>query len=252
MPSFIKLIGSQPISWTRANRLLYNSVERSRKRIKSEGQGFIQDATFYSVLVGKFRGDGKSVALFDYFNRLFSNLNSILSDEEKKQIQSTVSKILTELSRNYLNYIGELSVLYWFKSSEQFELCKVEGIVSAKESNQSVDFLLRKINSDEFVTVEVLNLHLELTGFENIGHLRYWLNSKYCKKKEEKSISLNSNIMLQPVVWVNSVKQLETLKTLYADMNFINESVNIPMVYMFSRNDSGEFEHYFGPVDTIL
>lgn len=251
MPSLIELIGGKNISWTKANRLLFNHVRKSHDKALLAGGEIIQNASFFTILKNKYERNSISDAMFDFYNFIFEELNKLLEKPERDLLQSTILNIMTEMSSNYLNFIGELAVLHIFKASGQFTLLSVEEKLHP-EKDISADFLFRHIKSGEELLIEVLNLHLEKQDFKSIEHLRYWLYSKYKKKKEKKFVNNDRQVFIQPVIWVKSRKQFQNLEKLYCETEFLIDYVNTPMSYLTYLINDQKYEHRFEPVTTIL
>ncbi len=251
LPSLIELIGDKDISWTKINRLLYNHVrENHEKVIQVQGEINI-DATFFTILKNRFEGKMISDAMFDFYNLTFSRLNEILTIKEKDLIRSTIRSIMTEMSRNYINFIGELAVLYIFKASNKFDLLGVEEPINNKNGT-SIDFLFQEKSSNEQILIEVLNLHMEIQDFQTIEHLEYWLTSKYNKKKEQKCTDKDRPIYIQPVIWTKKENQLRDLEQLYCNKGFSIDFINEPFSYASYLIKGQKYEHRFELVSTIL
>ena len=251
MPSLIELIGEKNISWTKANKILFNHVRKSFDEAVLAGCEIIKDANFFTILKNKYEGNDLSDAMFDFYNFIFEKLNELLSKEEKKLLQKTILNIMTDMTKDYLNFIGELAVLYIFKASGQYTLLSVEEKLHP-DKDISADFLFRNNQDDKELLIEVLNLHLEIKDFKSLEHLEYWLNSKYTKKKEKKFVNNDKQVFIQPVIWVKSEEQLKDLEKLYCETNYSNDYVNIPMCYSTYLDSVQRYEHRFEPVTTIL
>lgn len=251
MPSLIELIGDKNISWTSVNRLLFNHVRESHDKALLLGGEIIKDANFFTILKNKYEGNGLSDAMFDFNNFIFEKLNELLSKEEKSLLQSTILNIMTDMSRDYLNFIGELAVLYAFKASEKFTLLRVEEKLHP-DKNTSADFLFKNKQDGADLLIEVLNLHIEKQDFSSLEHLKFWLDSKYNKKKRDKFVNDEKEVFIQPVIWVKSEEQLQNLEKLYCETDFSIDYVNTPMSMLTYLIDGSSYEHRFEPVTTIL
>ena len=148
MPSLIELIGEKNISWTKANKILFNHVRKSFDEAVLAGCEIIKDANFFTILKNKYEGNDLSDAMFDFYNFIFEKLNELLSKEEKKLLQKTILNIMTDMTKDYLNFIGELAVLYIFKASGQYTLLSVEEKLHP-DKDISADFLFRNNQDDK-------------------------------------------------------------------------------------------------------
>jgi len=252
MPNLINILGDQKISWTSVNSILERHINNVREEINKTQKTVERDATFFTILVEKFKGSNRADGMFDFFNNLFGSLNEILSEKEKKKINKIITSLLTKADKDYLNFIGELATLNKFMLTRHYDLLNIEEPIH-EENNLSADIFLRhKLNQEE-ILVEVFNLHLEIKEFKEFNNLEYHLKSKLEKKKNDKEIDKSTKaIFIQPVVWTKDEAQLNFVKEFYLKTDFKIEKVNEPLAYATFRLSDGSYEHHFEYVSTIL
>jgi len=252
IPSLIELLGDNKISWTSANKKFEKHLEKLKLKVQENGNGIIVDANFYTLLKNKIFKIVESDAMFDFYVSRFENLNESLNASEKKLISQTILNFLTEMSRDYLNFIGELAVLDFYKTTFNLDLIGVEEKVHSN-SSVTIDFLFKTTKGEGKLYLEVLNLHIENLDFQSNEKLQYWLESKFNKKEKSKNLRDADKVLIQPVIWTKDLKQLEMLEQLYDNGKIPNEKVNIPLGYAsFYIRDKHEYEHRFEPVSMIL
>jgi hypothetical protein len=252
IPSLIELLGDNRISWTSANKKFEKHLDKLKLQVQNNGNGIIVDANFYTLLKNKIVKIIESDAMFDFYISRFENLNSSLNASEKRLISQTILNFLTEMSRDYLNFIGELSVLDFYKNAMNFDLIGIEEKVNSN-SSVTIDFLFNVADGQGKLYLEVLNLHIEKQDFKSKERLKYWLESKFNKKKESKYLKDADKVLIQPVIWTKDLKQLEMLEQIYDNGEIFNDKVNIPLGYAsFYIKNNHQYEHRFEPVNMIL
>lgn len=252
MPNLIDILGDQKISWTSVNGILERHISKARNEFNLTGKPVERDATFYSILIEKYKGSGKADGMFDFFNKLFGSLNEILSEMEKKPINKVITSVLTTADKDYLNFIGELATLNKLMLTQQYDLINIEEPIH-EENDLSADIFLRHKADGKEILIEVLNLHLEIKEFKEFSNLEYHLKSKLEKKKADKDISNSTKaIFIQPVVWTKDEAQLNFVKGFYLKTGFKIENVNEPLVYATFKLKDGSFEHHFEYISTIF
>jgi len=252
MPSLLDLLGEQRISWTSVNRQLEKHIIAIREEYKLTQTIIRKDANFHTIIKNKIIGNCQSDGMFDFYNKLFSSLNKILTKEEKKPIHRIVKSILTETNKDYLNFIGELATLNKFMQTGEYNLGNIEEVIHSDQKITADILLQRKVDKIE-VLIEVLNLHLEIKEFENFESLECYLTSKFNKKiSDKKLLDTNKIIFIQPVVWTIDDKQLKFICEFYSNTHFKIDKVITPMSYITYKNINGDYEHRFESIRTIM
>lgn len=252
LPSFLILLNEQNISWTSINNGLEKHLETLKIKIDDNQQNKIEkEVTFYSLLVNHVTGSEKGKAMFDFNNKIFIQLSNSLSLEEKKPIHKMLSGVLQNFDKNYLNFIGELATLNLLIKTGNYELLNIEEKIHP-DRNISADLFLRSKDDKKEFLIEILNIHLEDIEFDNNDSLRFHLESKLKKKKDNKFINPNRIIFIQPVIWIKNFEQLKKICDLYNIYGFAVENVLLPVSYVSFLNTDGSFEHRFENLKTIL
>lgn len=243
MPDFYNLVVVQSISWKGINSIFTKHINRIKAEYAQTQQTVVKDATFYSIVISNISQDGKGDGMFDFFNTLFKSLSTHLNQVEKKLIRKILYKILTEVDRNYLNFIGELGVLNDFMSTGEYHLLKVEEKIKP-DSNDSADFLLldKKLHSE--LLVEVINIHLEERTLTDEVSTKNHIDSKLNKKIIDKFTDSNRKFSLQPVIWTKHLNDVGFLKLMYSKLQ-MPDNVQSPFVYFTFMEVTKKFEHHF-------
>lgn len=250
MPSVIELLNGQQISWTTINKNFRAYIADKKEKLGSNPE-IIEEATFFSILYRKQRGYGDTDAMFFFFDTIFTSLNSVLSDTEKRLLHRMITKVFSSLNKNYLNFIGELATLNYFMIQGRYELINIEEKIH-RERNISIDIYLRHKEDNRELLIEVLNIHLEHLEFQNEIQLKKHLESKLTEKIDSKCINPERVIIIQPVIWIKSEEQLKSVFEFYTNTKFLISQVEKPFVYASYQTNSGPFEHKFDYIQEIF
>ncbi|WP_321281237.1 hypothetical protein [Marinifilum fragile] len=253
MPSLLRLIGNQNISWTSINSGLLNHLQKVRSELKESGESeIIKETTFYSFLVGNTQGKKETAPMFDFFETIFSELNERLSDKELVHLHKMVKFVLSNFDYRYLNFIGELATLNAYKSTGKYSLLNIEEKIYSKKGVRA-DLFMRRVSDKREFLVEIVNIHLENRNLNDSSKIKHHIESKL-KLKIDKTFfeSPKREIYIQPVVWIESLEQIQIISELYRKKKIAMDNVYVPMCYMTYQLSNGDYEHRFEYVTTIL
>lgn len=252
MPSLIKLIGKKEISWTSINKGYRNHVINLREKLENSNTDVIEkDTTFYSFIIGHILGREETIAEYNYFNHLFSQLYERLSEEELDLIHKMITPLLTKFDFNFRNFIGELSTLNAYKSTGNYTLLNIEE-KPYSQNNVSADLYLKRNDDNKLYLVEIVNIHLERRDIEKLNELKLFLNSKIKEKVKVTFYNFpKCDIYIQPVVWVKNIEQVKLISELYKGKHIKEKNVFEAMIPLTFK-DQNSFEHRFEYASTIL
>lgn len=249
MPEFYSLVEVQSISWSKINKIFARHLNKIKDEYRLTQTPVLKDATFYSIVISKIKQDGKGDGMLDFFNLLFKTLSVQLGQPEKKLIHKTLYNILTEVDKNYLNFIGELAVLSKELETGKYKLLRIEEKIKPN-SNVSADFHLFDTGSNFELLIEVINIHLEDAVLTDETVVKNHIGSKITEKINDKFSDTSRNFILQPVIWTSQLDDLKFLREMYTKINNpIN--VGVPYVYFTLMDSKKTYEHHFEKVDTI-
>jgi hypothetical protein len=162
-------------------------------------------------------------AFSEHFDQLVKDIIEIIPHKETRIWKSINGKFDNIEGWNFLNPIGELSVLRKFINSGLFDLVEIE----AKFSNgQTKDFELKQKSDGELKLIEVVNIHIPI-GLTKHSEIIDCILDK-TQKKIIKEIDGATNIVemnrlfILPVVWY---LDMDILKSEYAFFNEFNKSL---------------------------
>lgn len=253
MPSLMKFMEGHDIPWVKYSRKLEAHIDVIREKVNaSNNNETIEDATFYTFIVGQSIFKKETASMFDFFNTTFESLQVRLSKAEACHIHRMIKKVLTNFDYKYLNFIGELATINAYKSTGKYSLLNIEEKAYQQEK-KGIDLLLERIEDKKKFLVEIVNIHLKDKEINNIKELKYHLNSKIKEKIADKvKDNPKYEIYIQPVIWVKDIKQLKLLVKLFRKAKRVDNNVYIPLVYLTFQLPDNSFEHRFEYANTIL
>lgn len=253
MPSLLKLIGNQNISWTSINSGLENHLQKLKTKLEaSEGDTIQKEVTFYSFIVGNLQGKKETAPMFDFFEKTFSQLNERLSKDEAIHVHKMVKSVLTNFDYQYLNFIGELATLNTYKATGKYSLLNIEEKIYSNKNVKADLFICRNSDKKEFF-VEIVNIHLHNRNLNTSPDIKFRIENKI-KEKIDKTFfeSPRREIYIQPIIWHDNEEQLKIISELYRRGKIKLKNVYTPMCYVSYQLRDGNFEHRFEYVTTIL
>lgn len=252
IPSLLKLLGNQNISWNSINKGLDKHITKLHSELtESKEEEITKGVTFYSFLIGNEVNRKETAPMFSFFNNLFDELYNRLDQKELLHLHKMIKFVLTNYDYRYLNFIGELAVLNTYKSTNKYFLLNIEERVYSQNRVKADLFLKRKDDNLEFL-VEIVNIHLEGKQIINREQIVERIKQKILEKINCTFFtSPKKSIYIQPVLWFESLKQIEITANIYKNSEIHFYNVFIPMCYLtYKLNDN--YEHRFEYVNTIL
>lgn len=223
LPKVIEFIGEEEFPWDQIENRFDKLIDRRFSQAK--GDSIIVETSIFDQIISIKKGDNAYNGLMDYYNKLFHQLNLLLNKEEKKLMFNTIRSLLISFDLKYLNYLGELSVLYKLKKSNKFSLLDVEKVLP---NGKSIDFDLMIENSNMRVLIEVLNIQVNPQKVENDSDkIEIFINGRITNKLADKKKNLDEdwNVHLVPVIWAGH-EELEIYH-----QYFRNNALDIPLSY---------------------
>lgn len=251
LPSLLDLLGNQQISWSSINELVQRHLDTIRSEISRTKTGVWRDATFYSVLINHHFGDKSASGMFSFYNETFKSLKNNIPADDRLVLHRMVTKVLSNLNKGYVNFIGELACLNKLMLSGNYILINIEEKINSSQGT-SADIFLKQKNDSTEILIDVVNLHLEDRHFATLDDMDRHIRSKILKKVSDKNINPNRPVYIQPVLWTESLEQLTQAYDLYKSNDMEISSSFIPYTYATWRHSDGSFEHRFETVSSIL
>ncbi|MCV9386930.1 hypothetical protein [Reichenbachiella ulvae] len=250
MPSFLQLLGNNNISWNRINQIFEEYIQKAKEEFAETQTLITREATFFSIMKSQVTGDGLGAAQFDFYDQLFNDLFHLLSYQERNMLGGTLKSILIQLEKDYLNFIGELAVLYFYKINTDFKLIKVEEKVFDNK-NISADFLFSSESLNDQFLIEVVNIHLEQRKSLTQPLLKRLIEKKVMDKLKSKEILLKSNMSLQPLIWCKNYDQVKLVSDFYKLYSTPTQT-HKSLSYISLTDKNGKFYHRINFADKIL
>jgi hypothetical protein len=100
-------------------------------------------------------GNPQGQRMVTFFRGTLEQLSRCLDSAGRRKIKDTLYNLLIETNLNYLNYIGELSVLNVFLWKGAFRLHAIESPLG---NGNEADFSLEPMNGGKPTLIEVVNI----------------------------------------------------------------------------------------------
>lgn len=251
MPSLLELLEQQKIAFTSFNVKLQDHLVSVAEEIAKKRVTVSRDVNFQSILVGKLEGNASADTMFSFFESVFKSLNQKLSTNEKKLLHPIISQLLSNVNRDYLNYIGELAVLNYNISTYKYKLLDIGAPISSN-SNKDADLLFKVDDNGKELLIDVYNLRLEDKVFDTSDDLKKHILRKFTEKSQQKVINPDREIQIQPVIWYKDIEQLKFVSDLYNKDDCNVPNVLEPLAWLCFHMPNEPFTHRFESIKNIL
>lgn len=251
-PILFKVLGKNKLDWKSITRTFVKRHKKYNKRFEQTGKYSIVEASFYDIIVASMKGEQSALRLLDYIQKLFEELDEILSDEERKEIVDNLYGFLSNIDLKYLNFLGELSVLNLYKRRSGYKLLATEEALSHTDiKGTKIDFTFLDPLDGKKKWIEVVNIHLNEKNTISDDTIERLLTQKIEEKITITKIKANPHVYLVPVVW-GQYKEIKPVID-YLELNsysFFNTI--IPVCFITFTDKQGNRRHRFGTLDTII
>jgi len=251
-PILFELLNNNRIDWKMVEKTFAKKYEEYQIKHQKTNSPFRIKASFYNIITASIKKEKGALMLLDYIQKLFEELTDKLDSDEKKEIKSTIFGFLTNIDSNYLNFLGELSVLNQFKTRTNFKLVKTEEkLMTSGSNNSTIDFKFFNPTTNSFELIEIVNIHLDEKNTSNDERINILLTQKISEKLSKKGMRENPRFFLVPVIWGNW-KEIKCIEEYYKKNNPSFQNTGIPVCFVpFTRPD-GKLVQRFGTIDTIF
>lgn len=204
----------------------------------------------YTLLSSWLNQEMHGIVFRNYLDNLIKDLTILLNTQEKQAIKKKNLFNLLLFEKDFLNYVGELSVLNNLMSTGVYRLLAIEFTV--KKGGKGIDFRLLNVNENKEVLVEVVNIELTDTNSSSNEKIELLLLSKLNGKLSDKDKSGILDYKLIPVLWYEKVDNVKRVKEFYETQEFHIERCETPRAYVWFRINQKKFINKFGAINTVL
>ena len=199
IPSLFKLLNGQNISWKGINKKFVEKHFERKEKYDKNDKYLLVPVNFYDVVTGVMNENPGFTRLLGYFEYVFDELNRNLDGKEKLLVSKTLRNLLNDFTSDYIHYIGELSVLNVLTRSKLLTLDKMEFTL---DNGKNMDFRLFCGETNQYLLVEIMNLHIDKENSKEVDVFEKFLQSKILNKIEDKTNGSSINdFTLIPVLW---------------------------------------------------
>ena len=181
--------------------------------------GIETESNLIGLLLHAESGEKFPLSFFNYYEILTKSLIN-LTKEDRKFRDIIIGKITNFKDLNYLNPIGELSVLKKF-TDNGYELIRIEDKQLFPKSKPK-DFLFKSPNGGD-ILIEVINIHVR-RDFNTLDALKAFLYDKIKGKIEKETEGIDISIAkeklyFQPVLWHIDLKKFQEYRNFFKDFS---------------------------------
>ena len=207
---------------------IYNFTKKAKINWKEIDFKFEQDclkigvdieANIFGILLYAESGEEYSLSFVRFCEFLAKSLET-LTIEKNKFRKLIIGKITNFKDLNYLNPIGELSVLKTL-TNQGYKLVRIEDKQFFPKAKPK-DFLFKSPKGSN-VLIEVVNIHLKKV-FENLDDLKKFLFEKVLEKVKEETKGISPNdekniLFFQPVLWHVEFKKFRQFASFFKNFS---------------------------------
>jgi hypothetical protein len=251
-PGFFLLLGGNSLDWKSVNSAFAKRGARYKERLERTGETFRIEASLYNIIISSIQGDIEAQRMFGFIKNLFSELVHSTTPSEKKEIKAALYGMLTNVDKDYKNFVGELSVLNMLKRQKNIILLKSEKpLISEEPKGIKIDFHLLHEDTQKEWLVEVVNIHLDDTNTASHDAVDFLLNDKIGGKLIATGIKKSKAFILVPVLW-GYWDEIKIVTDYYQNKNPQFENTITPVCFIPFTDPVGEPRYKFGTIDTIF
>lgn len=246
-PFIFKILGQEKVSWNRITKKFHAKYESRKFDYYKNGVTSV-DVNFYDVITLVMKNEPNAIRLLGFFETVINELDKNITD--KKLVRKTIASFLLDFSKEYLNYIGELSILNNLTTSG-YTLKEVEFPLG---NGNNADF--RLVGKDgRRILVEVVNIHITDKTPTDKDTLKLFLEGKILDKINSKTKGQKQfhTFYITPVLW-GSLKELKPISEIFASgWNMNAEKTLEPCSYASWTDVNNEVNAYrFGKISTLF
>ena len=249
IPELIDFIGEENFPWDDVEKKFDRKIQERVSETK--GETITIEASIFDQIILLKKGDSDYHGLMDFYNKLFHQLKSLLNKKEKRLILKIIKNLLISFDSKYLNYLGELSVLYQLKRTNNFTLLEVEKVLP---NGKSIDFDLMIRGPEMRVLIEVLNIQINPLKVENDANsIKTFINGRLGQKVADKKVNLmeDCNVHFVPVIW-GGHEQLEIYHEYFKSNSTEIPLSYVPLAFLTYYDQDGNYFPKFSSLSTLF
>lgn len=252
MPSLLKFLDKEPISWNRINSMFQVEFMKRKAQYVANDNHLIVEASIYDILSATLDGNKSAERLFTFLNSLIEELIVQIPKEHLGKMKRTVYNILTSFNKDYLNFVGELAVLNILLRSKLYILEDIEYPI---ENGKTVDFKFYSKEEAKSILVEVYNIHPTKEISTNPDEINKFLSKRINDKINLKMKDINNPVdfLLAPVIWTQA-SDLERINSFYKSGRTLDiYSSSEPFAFIcYYNSKTNLLIHKFGQISTLF
>ncbi len=249
-PVLFELLENEPFDWKTINdKFSTNHLRRLTNYIHGDREPM--ETNFYDVIAESLNGNPQGQRMVTFFRGTLEQLARSLDSAGRKKIKDTLYNLLIEMDLNYLNYIGELSVLNVFLWNKAFRLHAIESPLG---NGNGADFSLEPVSGGKPTLIEVVNIRPR-TYPNSPDILKKFLEGKLSEKiqKKTKGDMTYLTFRLVPVICGSADELAWTAKLLKGEITLNVPNITDPCAFAtFPDKERGGTFFRFGTLDSLF
>jgi hypothetical protein len=156
------------------------------------------------------------------------------------------------MDHNYLNFLGELSVINLYKKNLGYRLVKTETPVNLSVKNGvKIDLHFYDPATQKNQFIEIVNIHLSKENTKDVESIHRLLAVKINEKIEATLIKGNPHIFLIPVLWGQFTEQKAVWNYIKNETPIFLNTID-PVCFMTFTDQDNNRVHKFGTLSSLF
>ncbi len=253
-PALFNLLEDEAFHWRGIDKT-HQKAEQKRQTEQANSvaakRAFHPDAHFFDIVERALHGDDQARNFLGFFSTLFQQLSRLMDAQQKKHLKSTIYSFLTSTDGSYLNFTGELLVLYKLLHSGDYQFNEKAFPLG---NGNDADFSMKHVPAGRRALIEVVNIHVEADAVssdpEDIGKfLSHRLSQKI--EKKQRGAEYVPSFILVPVIW-GPVAALRRISDFYKTNTIAVPSASEAVAYCTFYDQNNTAEYHFGTISTLF
>lgn len=252
-PTICGLIGEKSKFWNRISDNYKSRINFIKIEVENKGNATFSKSFIDNWLLAKL-GNEESNSFLKYIDNLISNIllqiPNELHDKIRTIVEQAVGNFDNEDGKRTTNSIGEIFVIdYYLKRDYSL------GAIEVKLPNMKpIDFLFRNNKTEEYLLLEVTNIHPVKEDIKSKEGLTAFFIHRYLDKYENKSKKNIKNALIYklklfPIIWIDSSIIIDFGDFFIDTSSDISEEIHILRGLVIDNKD---YHFFLTPVSKII